>query len=279
VSDFDPPLECSVRDCAAALRPQPKRWSCERGHSFDIARSGYLSLLQPQDRRSLAAGDARETVAARRALLDLDFGAVLRTELVSLARSLALPTGALAVELGCGDGHFLAAICAALAWNGLGIDLSPHAVELCARRHPRLAWVAANADRRLPLRDESIDVACSIDGRRPVAELARVLRPRGALVIALPAADDLIELRTSVQGEDRGVSRVPAVEREFAGEFELLERRAARARVRLDRASLERLARATYRWQRNRERARFETLEPLDVTTSHDVLLLRRRAR
>ena len=25
------------------------RWACAKGHSFDVARSGYLSLLQPQD--------------------------------------------------------------------------------------------------------------------------------------------------------------------------------------------------------------------------------------
>ncbi|MFM7296933.1 MAG: putative RNA methyltransferase, partial [Planctomycetota bacterium] len=70
MSAFVPPLACSVRDCALPLRRESRRFVCERGHSFDIARSGYLSLLQPQDRRSLEAGDARETVDARRALLD-----------------------------------------------------------------------------------------------------------------------------------------------------------------------------------------------------------------
>jgi len=278
VSAFDPPLACSVRDCALSLRRESRRFLCERGHSFDIARSGYLSLLQPQDRRSLEAGDARETVDARRALLDADFGAALRDELVSLARSLELSAGAVALDLGCGDGHFLAATCAALAWNGLGIDLSPHAVERCARRHPQCAWIAANADRRLPVQDASIDVALSIDGRRPASELARVLREHGAVVIAVPAADDLVELRTNVLGEDRGASRVPAVERELAENFVLVEARTARARLQLNRASLERLAHATYRWQRERERERFATLDCLEVTTSHDLLLFRRRA-
>lgn len=278
MSAFSPPLACSVRNCALPLACDGARWRCERGHSFDVARSGYLSLLQPHDRRSLDAGDSRETVEARRALLDAGFGAALRAELVALARTLELPSGSTALDLGCGDGHFLAATCDALALQGLGIDLSPHAVERCARRHPQHAWIAANADRRLPVLDASIELALSIDGRRPAAEFARVLRPLGALIVAVPASDDLVELRASVLGEERSASRVPTVLRELEAHFELREQRSACERVRLDRAGLEQLALATYRWQRERERQRLATLDGLEVTTSHDVLLLRRRA-
>lgn len=277
MSAFVPPLACSVRACALPLVHEGARWRCERGHSFDVARSGYLSLLQPHDRRSLEAGDSRETVDARRALLDAGFGAALRVELVALARTLGLPAGATVLDLGCGDGHFLAATCDELALHGLGIDLSPHAVERCARRHPRHAWIAANADRRLPVLDASIDLALSIDGRRPPAEFARVLRPEGALIVAVPASDDLVELRASVLGEDRGASRVPAVLEELAAHFELRDQRSARERVRLDRTGLEQLALATYRWQRERERERLAALDELEITTSHDLLLFRHR--
>ena len=60
-----PPLSCPVRDCGLALaanaRWAPERtFSCPAGHTFDIARRGYVNLLQPQDRKSSAAGDARE---------------------------------------------------------------------------------------------------------------------------------------------------------------------------------------------------------------------------
>ncbi len=277
MSTFFPPLACSVRACALPLAHEGTHWRCERGHSFDVARSGYLSLLQPHDRRSLEAGDSRETVDARRALLDAGFGAALRVELVALARTLELSSGAIALDLGCGDGHFLAATCDELALHGLGLDLSPHAVERCARRHPRHAWIAANADRRLPVLDASIDLALSIDGRRPPSEFARVLRPAGALVVAVPASDDMVELRASVLGAERGTSRVPTVLQELEAHFELRGQRSARERVRLDRAGLEQLALATYRWQRERERERLAALDGLEVTTSHDLLLLLRR--
>ena len=37
---------------------------CPRGHSFDVARSGYINLLQPQERRSRNPGDSADAVAA-----------------------------------------------------------------------------------------------------------------------------------------------------------------------------------------------------------------------
>jgi hypothetical protein len=46
--------------------------------------------------------------------------------------------------------------------------------------------------------------------------------------------------------------------------------------VTLDAAGLERLALATYRCARHRERGALRELASLAVTTSHDVLLLRR---
>ena len=62
-------LICPVRGCGLALTRDEKRAFCSRGHSFDVARSGYINLLQPQDRRSKEPGDTKEAVAARRRLM------------------------------------------------------------------------------------------------------------------------------------------------------------------------------------------------------------------
>lgn len=271
-----PPLACTVRGCALALEPRGRSWSCAGGHSFDVARSGYLSLLQPQDRRSLAAGDSRETAQARRELLDSGFGAALEQALCELAGELRLEPGGFAADLGCGEGRFLAAAAACSALHGIGLDLSAHSIELCARRHPQHTWVVANADRRLPLLDGSLALALSIDGRRPRDELARTLAAHGALIVAVPAADDLAELRGAVLGEIHGDSRVARVVAELSPQFELVGERSARAQVQLEPADLMRLAAATYRWARARERAALAELGRTAVTTSHDLLAFRR---
>ena len=59
-------LLCTVRNCRRPLHREGQRVVCQRGHSFDYARSGYLNLLQPQDRKSKNPGDSAAAVAARR---------------------------------------------------------------------------------------------------------------------------------------------------------------------------------------------------------------------
>ncbi|MEP4394915.1 putative RNA methyltransferase, partial [Marinobacter sp.] len=45
-------------------------WRCPAGHSFDVARQGYLHLLPVQNKRSLDPGDSKDMVAARRRFLN-----------------------------------------------------------------------------------------------------------------------------------------------------------------------------------------------------------------
>ena len=63
-------LLCPVRGCHMALVREERRLLCPRGHSFDVARSGYINLLQPQQRRSKQPGDTAAAVAGRRRLHD-----------------------------------------------------------------------------------------------------------------------------------------------------------------------------------------------------------------
>ena len=64
-----PPLACTVRECGLLLERRGRTWQCARRHSYDVARSGYVNLLQPQDRKSLNAGDTAGAVEARARLI------------------------------------------------------------------------------------------------------------------------------------------------------------------------------------------------------------------
>ena len=55
-----PQLLCTVRTCHLPLTREERRVICPRGHAFDIARSGYINMLQPQERRSRKPGDPAE---------------------------------------------------------------------------------------------------------------------------------------------------------------------------------------------------------------------------
>jgi 23S rRNA (guanine745-N1)-methyltransferase len=63
-----------------------------------------------------------------------------------------------------------------------------------ARAHPRIAAVGADAWGRLPLRDASAALVLSVFAPRGGAEIARVLVPGGALVVAAPTDRHLAEL-------------------------------------------------------------------------------------
>lgn len=96
-------------------------------------------------------------------------------------------------DIGCGDGY-LAVEAAAWASHVVGIDRSDDVLErakgLAERRKvTNIEWKKGDL-LRLPLRDATIDVAMlsqslhhASDPERAAAEAARVLRPRGRLVI------------------------------------------------------------------------------------------------
>ena len=48
-----------------SLRRQDNCLICESGHSFDIARLGYVNLLSAADKRSKDPGDSKAMVVAR----------------------------------------------------------------------------------------------------------------------------------------------------------------------------------------------------------------------
>ena len=121
-----------------------------------------------------------------------------------------------------------------------------------------------NADRALPFADASFDTALSIAGRRPAAELRRVLK--GRLLVAVPGEDDLIELREAVLGEGRLLGRVERTVAELAGLFELESHRTVRSVEKV--VASDALA-ATYRGARQSQR---KELGEMQVTLSFDLL-------
>ena len=200
-------LRCTVRNCGQSLVLSEAGLGCRAGHHFDRAKEGYWNLTQPQDKKSTNPGDNRDAVMARHRWLRRGHTAGLVTELkewVASCSSESSPTMRV-LDLGCGDGSFGPLMFPSHATGFCGIDLSRSAIKLAAKHWPEATWVLANADRGLPVMDASVDCVVSLFGRRPVTEIHRVLTQAGVCMVAVPAEDDLIELREAVQ--KRGVRR------------------------------------------------------------------------
>lgn len=273
-----PPLACSVRGCGLPLHQHGRAFLCQSGHTFDVARRGYLNLLQPQDRRSAEAGDAKAAVEARARVLDAGIGRALLEDLAARMAALDCPAGGWALDLGCGHGDAIALVQTLTPLHGIGIDLSRDAIELAAHRHPDVTWVVANADRRLPLLDARVALVLSLNGRRNPEEAARVLEPGGRLLVTVPAPDDLIELRHAVQGEATERARGDALIAAHQTRFELIERWTSRERVHVGRPQLIDLLHGTYRGHRRRLIAQVEQLAAMDVTLAGEAFLFRARS-
>jgi 23S rRNA (guanine745-N1)-methyltransferase len=267
-------LLCPVRGCGEPLARGDRAFTCPRGHTFDLARSGYCNLLQPQDRRSKEPGDSKEAVLARRRFLDAGHGGLLLGALREIVQTVSIVPDRLTVlDLGCGEGFYLGTLAGERPIEAYGLDISTAAIDLAARRYPAVSWLVANADRTLPFAEASFDLVLSLTARRNAPEFRRVVRPEGRLIVAVPGEDDLIEAREAVLGEGVVRSRVDSVRADFADRFTLESHRTLRRREPLDAAAIRDALAATYRGARESERRRLDQLMAMDVTLSYDLLI------
>ena len=253
-------LLCTVRDCRLPLVRREGECVCAKGHSFDVARSGYINLLQPQDRRSKNPGDSAKAVAARRRLHDQGVTAPLLRAMVEMT---AVTPQQTVLDAGCGDGFYLGSLAREKRCAGYGIDISNPAVRAAAQRYPECEWIVANADRFVPYADKSFSLVLSITGRMNAAEFRRVLRDDGRLLVAIVAPGDLIELRG--HGQDRVARTVET----FAPYFVLTDQRRATRHANLDEDAVRDVLLSIYRPLRS------EPVEAMGVTFSLDLLLFR----
>jgi 23S rRNA (guanine745-N1)-methyltransferase len=231
-------LTCPVRNCAAPLTRDGRRLVCAKSHTFDFARSGYVNLLQPQERRSKTPGDSAEAVLARRRVHDRGLAAPLLAAMESI---LEPSVDDLVLDAGCGDGWFLGELQRRHGFRAFGIDISTPAVDLAARRYPDCTWIVGNADRFLPLADGSATKLMSVTARMNASEFRRVLPDDGRLLVAVAAPDDLIELRG--EGKERATRTVET----FAPFFTLCEQRRATTLAEVDEATVRDLRLSIYR--------------------------------
>src|SRR6266849_713148 len=251
-------LLCSVRGCHLSLVRDKRRMVCPRKHSFDIARSGYINLLQLQQRRAKHPGDTAEAIAARRRLHDRG---VTERLCLAIAEAIAGTPNDVVLDAGCGDGFYLGTLQRETGFDAHGIDISIPAVDAAARRYPECEWVVANADRVVPYPDQSFSIVLSITARMNPAEFRRVLRDGGRLLVAIPAPDDLIELRRS--GRDRVAQTVDR----FAHGFTLIDQRRVSTCADLDASAVRDVLISIYRPMQPR------SVEAQRVTFSLDLLL------
>jgi 23S rRNA (guanine745-N1)-methyltransferase len=222
--------------CRAPLSQDGRVLRCGAGHTFDVARSGYVSFLVG---RSARVGDTPAMIAARARFLDRGHFDPLSDALASFAAGVR---EGIAVEVGAGTARHLARILEVLPRTaGLALDASPAAARAAARAHPRVASVVVDARKALPIADAAAGVVLVAFAPRNGQELRRILQPSGVLLVASPLPEHLAELRSAFDliGIDPDKDR--RMESALLTWFTRAESREIRWHMALDRADCEAL--------------------------------------
>lgn len=169
---------------------------CDSGHRYDISRQGTVTLLPPRAPQTI--GDSREMLEARRDLLESGLYEPIAEAIVAASvDALADVASPRVADLGCGTGYYAGRLAQALdSALFLAADRSPTAVRMAARSIPRCTGVVLDLWRPLPLRDAIADLAINVFAPRNPPEFSRVIRPGGILIVVVPTADHLTELRS-----------------------------------------------------------------------------------
>jgi len=176
--------------CGGDLRENGASLICSRGHTMNIARQGYVSLLGRDGGTHTA--DSAEMVAARERFLATGHYRPLVDALVEEAA--VAPAGPV-VDLGCGTGWYLAAILDASPDRvGVGVDNSKYAARRAARCHERATAIVADIWDEIPVREGVAALMINVFAPRNGEEMERILAPGGRLVVVTPQAGHLAEI-------------------------------------------------------------------------------------
>jgi len=184
--------------CGNPLHREEKAYLCANGHSFDVARQGYVNLLTVQQKHSLNPGDTREQVLSRRAFLENGYYAPICDALIEHAKALGI-TGPI-LDVGCGEGYYCTRLAESVGGALTGLDISKEAVRCAAAKYKGPDWICATAA-HIPVEDGQVELLTSLFAITLPEEFARVLKKGGYFFQVLAAQDHLLGLKSIIYPE------------------------------------------------------------------------------
>lgn len=192
-------LNFSCPVCGKYLFSKQQNYKCENGHSFDIAKQGYVNLLQSRQSKLKRHGDDKLMIKARYDFLNGGYYKPL-LDAVCKAINKYLPDNASVIDAGCGDCYYSSSIITALADKELDIaavDISKDAVIFAAKRKSNIRLAVASVF-SMPFADSSADAVLNIFSPFAPDEYNRVLSDGGFLFRVIPLENHLFGLKEKV---------------------------------------------------------------------------------
>ncbi|RKF17493.1 methyltransferase domain-containing protein [Alginatibacterium sediminis] len=196
-------LRCPL--CEQRLKQSPGGMKCDAGHQYDRAKEGYLNLLPVQFKNTLNPGDNQDMMLSRQTFLQSgQFNFLIDALGSSISDLLEGQTQPIELlDIGCGEGFYTQQLSQQLADNikFSGIDISKSAIRLAskhAKRHSLAIdyWVASN--NRLPVLDNSVDLALKVFAPCDASEMQRCLKPKASFLTVTPGSKHLWQLKSKI---------------------------------------------------------------------------------
>lgn len=184
-------LMCPV--CKESLIKSNKSVRCSNGHSFDIAKEGYVNLLSAH-KSGDSVGDNKEMARSRRDFLNKDYYKILADAVSDCVLKYSCEGGNV-LDICCGEGYYTNVISNKLNRNYYGFDISKNMVRLAAKRSCNARFFVANIA-NIPISTGSIDFAFHLFAPFHSDEFSRVLADDGVIVTAIPGKEHLFQLKS-----------------------------------------------------------------------------------
>lgn len=179
-------------NCRLPLYQSENSYRCENGHSFDIAKEGYVNLLLSKK----VSGDNKDMVKARSSFLERGHYRKLAQSLAETVLGYNRKKEQTILDAGCGQGYYSQAFSEIPDRKIIGFDISKEAVRSAAKNARGLFFVASGAD--IPLSDQSCDVIINVFAPFFEKEFSRILNHNGKVLKVIPGVDHLWELKQAI---------------------------------------------------------------------------------
>ena len=183
--------------CKSVLTEQESRFCCEKNHSFDKAKQGYVNLLMSQQSSQKRHGDDKLMVKSRRDFLNNSYYSLLSNEICKVINKFKTEDSVL-IDVGCGEGYYTAKIKSECDISDIyGIDISKNALQYASKADKSIKYAVASAF-QLPFAKESADILLNIFAPCSYEEFYRLLKNVGVLIKVVPLSEHLWELKKAI---------------------------------------------------------------------------------
>lgn len=176
---------------------------CDKGHSFDIASSGYINLLKPGKMNNSKAGDSKEMIRARSNFFLSKSYLPIREKICEIVGRFK---NDVIIDAGCGEGYYTEGLAECLPSSSvIGFDMSKfgceHGAKSARRGCKSNVLYSVSSIFEMPVDNGCADIVVNMFAPVASEEFLRVLATQGLLIVVSSGIEHLNGLK-SVLYED-----------------------------------------------------------------------------